>query len=318
MKLIIIFLLMLFATRVSIAETIDLGKVEANTVTIVHVPGKIKTIFNVGAGGSFATSGTYLQTPTYPAISMSGNLDYKLYDKGNTWFEARIGEGYNEINVIKQTHVKFVVGEMYGIPYDGKTPDWWRRIHLSNLNGGYPAETKTLISEWTYHSWKVDTRSAKYLKPGIYTEAINASMHNQVWTRLYLKFEVVNKLNARCNLTNLEGGNIITLGHISAGKQTISVDKIQLQCTDVYRAKVSLSMNDTLSNSGGYRTKTVAGGYLEIQDNDNQRVKIDGSTTYLINPSMDHIVKFKIVNNAENVLTGGEFRKTLNIKVRID
>jgi hypothetical protein len=307
-------------SAVSAPQYVNLGKIKKGTEAIINAPLKFIYINSKNAPRSYAALGTHFNTRG-GAISPYGDVDYKLYDdKGRIYFQGKVTNypGYTNFVVSKSSKITFNSLQRYGLPYESAPGrEWWLRVWMYNVTpSSFPSDVVNIYSEYSVNSWKVDTR--KFTKPGIYQEGIGHNMDNVNTQFNYFDFEVVNEINARCELVNLDGGNVINLGNINAGMEVVTVDKIRLNCTDVYQASVSLTMSDLISGSDNYKSKTVAGGYLQVLDSNNNPVKLDGTKEYKINPGDDNVTTYKILNNAVNVSEGGSFRKQLNITVRME
>jgi hypothetical protein len=320
MKTLLFLMLFVSFTAVSAPQYVNLGKIKRGTEAIINAPLTFTYMNSKNSPRSFAAFGTYFNARG-GAISPYGDVSYKLYDdKGRIYFQGKVTNypGYTTFVVSKTSKVTFNTLERYGLPYQSVPGgQWWWRVWMYNITpSSFPSDVVNLYSEYSVTSWKVDTR--KFTKNGLYQEGVGHNMDNVNTQFNYFDFEVVNDINARCNLINFDGGNIIDLGNINAGAEVTTVDKIKLNCTDVYQATISLTMNDLLSGSDSYKSKTVTGGYLQVLDENNKPVKLDGTKEYKINPGGNNITTYKILNNAVNVSEGGTFRKQLNIIVRME
>ncbi|PSU88705.1 hypothetical protein C9J27_25100 [Photobacterium kishitanii] len=196
-------------------------------------------------------------------------------------------------------------------------------IILPDVNYDADLEIDFIVTDWIYtpnnatkDKFDISTKVAAWFT---FMDSKTLNIHTIIPTNPYCKIHAHN-------------GNNIDLGTIIAGNKKTKNIRLTLECQDVYSASINFKMDNILNGSDGEKATTLKGGFLSIYDKNKQILKIDGSEWQNIilyndqyhyngmeyRPVFEESVKYSIVNDAKNVITGGRFSKKLNVTIRMN
>ncbi|KJG58418.1 hypothetical protein UA42_19840 [Photobacterium kishitanii] len=291
-----------------------MGRIKENTTGIINK----EVVFEFywpqdgsNDGNAVLKSNGSIFTPTENSVS------YRIYGDAKTWLQGTISNSFSRFNTNISDVLRVTNVTPSGLPSVGVGGLWEINIRSTNWLS-LPSSIRGLYSEFTVTSWAFNTIGKR---PGRYTDIIHTWSGSTGYRNFTINYEVVNSVNPECKLILSNGSSItdsINLGTIISGQEKTSEYKIKLQCKDVYQANITFRMDDVISGSNGYKTQTVPGGFLQIRNDENNLVKLDGSTPeYIINP-LDTYKSYSIINNAESVTRAGRFVKRLTLVLKIN
>ncbi|PSU95240.1 hypothetical protein C0W80_18890 [Photobacterium leiognathi subsp. mandapamensis] len=180
-------------------------------------------------------------------------------------------------------------------------------IYILNKYGFWPSywDAKFIIDEWFL--------TTKGQGIGTHTSTVQVYTPNTGTINFTLRYNIVPEVKPTCDIifpsgTNnyyLDFGNT-TIGSISTKQLPITLKN----CQDVWQAKLNIAMPDSKDN----KSETVKGGFLQVKNQDDEIIDLDGSYIGYIPTPNNKTLNYTIINNAENAKNGGKFKKNMYIK----